>query len=554
MKGIGRLFLAPFWIQVTLVLALFIGLFLLLLGIGWTHATIYLVLSAWLGLAWLLNIHVGAGMEMSTSFRSDRADVTKLRSRNDIAGLAAINNDPFLAPISKPLLVPVRSSLLTFVLLSGLWWVWICILFALTQVITGRLVQRVLLLELAAGQVRRDRTASALLCDLRSGQPVHGQYYIYLRPFAITGQLHGEDPNAMETAVGNRHPVGEYSTEGEQLGVQIPLIKLKVPLAEQWSASELNPEWEAIFEKGFRSRGSLVALGRPGESLGAGRIRTGEDNWQETLVQLSRKASGFLVVPSSNPGTLWEICLLRDAVAFKGCYFLVPGPQPERSDCAAWQKLREKLLHVIRLPQYIGAPAMFALDGDGRPHVVLIGSALLSGGNAMRNFIRASMIEGALETLSTVAARSRDSDIRVSLDVVSRFLEVLASGRENLRTFDGMSDDLRRSLSDVDDSALFPLYQQNKFVRIPGTEEVYHDKLAGRTILTVRQEAFVGDKQFVFYVTTNSDNSASRIMMFRFISYEDEQSLRSHGPKYTGSASDNPTKSAPSQQSVQSPK
>ena len=53
--------------------------------------------------------------------------------------------------------------------------------------------------------------------------------------------------------------------------------------------------------------GPLVALGEPMEHVGAGRIRIGEDQWRDAVKLLSDHAALIILLPSSRPGTLWEV-------------------------------------------------------------------------------------------------------------------------------------------------------------------------------------------------------------------------------------------------------
>jgi hypothetical protein len=50
-------------------------------------------------------------------------------------------------------------------------------------------------------------------------------------------------------------------------------------------------------------RAPLVALGKPGEAIGAGRIFTDDATWQADIATLMRRAKGILIVPSDRDGT-----------------------------------------------------------------------------------------------------------------------------------------------------------------------------------------------------------------------------------------------------------
>jgi hypothetical protein len=101
-------------------------------------------------------------------------------------------------------------------------------------------------------------------------------YYLYLRPFSIT--------NKLKLTRHHARPVQD----------------------------NLKPEpvrtLEAVVERALRARGiPLLALGRPGEAIGAGRVKTTDEDWQRIFETLAKAATGFIVVPSLTSGTWWEI-------------------------------------------------------------------------------------------------------------------------------------------------------------------------------------------------------------------------------------------------------
>jgi hypothetical protein len=51
----------------------------------------------------------------------------------------------------------------------------------------------------------------------------------------------------------------------------------------------------------------MIALGHPGEAIGAGRIFTTEEHWKEEILRLIENASLILLIPSHHEGTQWEI-------------------------------------------------------------------------------------------------------------------------------------------------------------------------------------------------------------------------------------------------------
>ena len=66
-------------------------------------------------------------------------------------------------------------------------------------------------------------------------------------------------------------------------------------------------EFEAEVERALRPIGPLVALGKPLEHMGAGRIRVGDHEWRDAVERLMDAAELIVLLPSSRPGTTWEV-------------------------------------------------------------------------------------------------------------------------------------------------------------------------------------------------------------------------------------------------------
>lgn len=148
------------------------------------------------------------------------------------------------------------------------------------------------------GQHARDRTAKRIYEALAAGTEPP-PYTLYLRPFASTGAFE---------SVGMG--VGTPGTVGAMMGAKIEL--------------------EAQVERAVRPLGPLVALGRPLEHIGAGRIEVGEDNWRQAAQLLMSNARLLVMLPSSRHGTLEEIEMLMDTGLIERTVLIDP-PNIERS-------------------------------------------------------------------------------------------------------------------------------------------------------------------------------------------------------------------------------
>lgn len=119
----------------------------------------------------------------------------------------------------------------------------------------------------------------------------------------------------------------------------------------------------------------MIALGEPGEHVGAGRVLTTEQEWRSLVLKLIDRAPMILVVPSNRAGTLWEVGQLRDRSCLNKTVFLMPPASiselPVKQD---WQQARESLLSMgIDIPPHFEKGLLFSLNPDGsfRDHAPL---------------------------------------------------------------------------------------------------------------------------------------------------------------------------------------
>ena len=112
----------------------------------------------------------------------------------------------------------------------------------------------------------------------------------------------------------------------------------------------------------------LLALGKPGEHLGSGRIQTTDEHWREEILQLMDAARLILIIPSHRGGTLWEISTLRERSYFEKTIFIMP-PELEFHGgkySSDWQKTITAAQEVgVEFPHHIPAGAFFRLSGNG---------------------------------------------------------------------------------------------------------------------------------------------------------------------------------------------
>jgi hypothetical protein len=154
--------------------------------------------------------------------------------------------------------------------------------------------------EQARVQRRRDRRATRTLAAIENGAPApYGAYSIWLRPFTSTGRCW---VIARSTKAGTRHQPASL------VGYRVVVADLETLLA-------------TIMEP----IAPVIALGKSGEQVGAGRVDVPDDRWQEAFAVIARSAHAIFLLPSTRDGTHWEIdFLVREPALLDRTVFLVP--------------------------------------------------------------------------------------------------------------------------------------------------------------------------------------------------------------------------------------
>jgi hypothetical protein len=133
---------------------------------------------------------------------------------------------------------------------------------------------------------------------------------------------------------------------------------------------EKSRDLEAFLARAFETYQPLIALGKPGEHIGAGRIETDDASWQEKIDLLLKYAATIVMIPSYREGTLWEVDWLRANDALVRTLFLLP---PTDSDTGLdvkshWEQTAARFRdYGIILPPFDRRGAMFYIQPDGRP-------------------------------------------------------------------------------------------------------------------------------------------------------------------------------------------
>jgi hypothetical protein len=185
-------------------------------------------------------------------------------------------------------------------------------------------------------QRRRDRRANALVEAARVGNAP--DFSFYLRAFETTGRMH----------------------ETKDVGA----------LAE-FEATDFETELAEAVEKDI----PLVALGQPGEQVGAGRWPTSDAMWQTDVQLLTRAALVLFMLPSTRAGTLWELDWIMANRLLGKTVFIQPPYRRKRWYVrgktlydweAAWNEIRKAgLERSMRFPEFARDGGFFTFATDG---------------------------------------------------------------------------------------------------------------------------------------------------------------------------------------------
>jgi hypothetical protein len=168
-------------------------------------------------------------------------------------------------------------------------------------------------------QSERDQAAMGVVEAVLRGAEAEA-YSLYLRPFAVTGVL-------------------------------------EVDVSDRWDE---KVELESVLAEALWPLGPVVALGQPGEHLGAGRIAVDEEEWRQAVEKLMRQAQRILLIPSNRPGTLWEIQRILDLELLSRTIFVMP---PTERWATTWATARREVADLEHEPGGASRTTRRAPDG-----------------------------------------------------------------------------------------------------------------------------------------------------------------------------------------------
>ena len=148
---------------------------------------------------------------------------------------------------------------------------------------------------------------------------------------------------------------------------------------------------EDAIVQAFRHTMPVVALGKPGETFGVGRILADEDSWQKAATELMDRAALIIFQPSSRPGSFWEMKqIMVHRYLSKTVFIMPPDPDPKWKELRGdWDLLKKNMASSgITFPKYGADGSLFSVDAKGR--CISEKLRLDSTGKLLETFVRLS--------------------------------------------------------------------------------------------------------------------------------------------------------------------
>lgn len=173
---------------------------------------------------------------------------------------------------------------------------------------------------------------------------------------------------------------------------------------------------------------NILAVGRQGEHVGAGRIEMSNDDWQANVARLAAEANPILLVPSDRPGTLWEILMLKEKGYFSKTVFVMPPNLAFRQSsqrfvpyAQIWNDMRVTLMKQgVVLPEHTPQGLLFQLNDFGEVvskctldpdhQIARVLSAIRSGDGANGEYLDGLEYQQGVEATDTSGDRGVEGE------------------------------------------------------------------------------------------------------------------------------------------------
>ena len=256
----------------------------------------------------------------------------------------------YIGPVSF-LIVPHVVILYIYIDLHNHWAVslLLCGLITITLMIIRKL-------EMKISKRHRSDNAVRILDEIKSSKNSPSPFCLYIRSFFTT--------NALMAQYEKREVYGNVS-EISMMG-----IKPSEPL-----------DVEFVLSEAVSFIGPLIALGEPEELLGAGRIKTTEEEWKEDIILMMEYAELIVVIPTERKGILWEIEQIIKHGYLDKTVWIMPQKQKYKSIVTLtsnvkyidieneWNIARKAFMNMnISLPPFNSSGEIFRVDQMGKSY------------------------------------------------------------------------------------------------------------------------------------------------------------------------------------------
>ena len=239
-------------------------------------------------------------------------------------------------------------------------------------VLSGKLVRSLIM---RVRQARSNREAARVLRALRSDPDARVvDFIVYLRAFETT----------------------------KHLGIPLYLRLQKLVGMANLTVDDV----ENYVSQAVARLGVLIALGRPGEAFGAGRVITADQEWKQDILLMLHRCRAILLIPSHREGTLWEIESIYREGLLEKCILLMPPYSRKAVDTAdRWGQAQKAAAALgLELPDYQKAGMLFTLNASGK--VSAVEPLILGRSRPLRKSIKRLLKAKKPTTLFEAVARA----------------------------------------------------------------------------------------------------------------------------------------------------
>jgi hypothetical protein len=192
----------------------------------------------------------------------------------------------------------------------------------------------------ASYQARRDEAAIKIFNAVRASS-YEQKFAVFLRPFYTTDKII------------SRH---------------IMMMPVQYGTTTTYQTVIIEHRLEDAIVDAFRRTMPVVALGKPGETFGVGRILADEDSWQKAAAELMDRAALIIFQPSSRPGSFWEMNqIMLHRYLSKTVFIMPPNPTKWKDLRGDWDLLKQNISSSgITFPEYQEDGLLFSVDAKGQ--------------------------------------------------------------------------------------------------------------------------------------------------------------------------------------------